>query len=95
MKNKSKIKKVLQMALQKYGEAAQNVIAIEEMSELTKAICKATRFYSNNEREAIIKEIADVELCLQSLKMIHQVKDDEINSIKIKKIDTLEERILS
>lgn len=61
--------------IDRYGESAQVDIAIEEMSELTKALLKYRRndeyIYRRNElRKDIIEEIADVSIMLEQLKII-------------------------
>lgn len=46
-------------------------MAIEEMSELTKEICKTFRGVYNEEN--LVDEIADVEIMLEQLKQIHDL----------------------
>ena len=60
----------------KYGYAMQQDIAIEEMSELIKAIIKLRRKeierkVTTLDVEHIAEEIADVEIMLEQLKIIH------------------------
>jgi hypothetical protein len=50
------------------------LISIEEMSELTKEICKYER-YENNEQK-IIDEIADVEIMIEQLKCLFDVHSE-------------------
>ena len=57
----------------KYGEEAQTRMAIEEMSELTKEICK--HFRGNDNLEHIAEEIADVEIMLDQLKMMFGLEE--------------------
>lgn len=56
-------------ALKQWGEEAQLKMAIEEMSELTKEICKAFRGKENPDK--VREEIADVEIMLTQLKKIY------------------------
>lgn len=49
---------ICRAALEAFGAEAQMVMAIEEMSELTKELCKHRRGRDNV--EAIAEEIADV-----------------------------------
>lgn len=71
-------KSILIKALNKYGAAAQEDICIEELSELIKAILKLRRSakyhqYSINDcMTNLIEEIADVEICIEYLKLIHE-----------------------
>lgn len=68
-----------------YGTLNQKLIAIEEMAELQKAIVKTIRQNSKENTEAIIEEIADVQVMLEQLKMIFscRTKIDEIMDAKI------------
>lgn len=52
-------------AIETYGEKAQKLMAIEEMSELTKEICKDFRGKLN--REHLIEEIIDVIITIDQL----------------------------
>ena len=58
---------ILTAAIEKYGEKAQEEVAIEEMSELIQAICHKHRGREHN----IAEEIADVEIMLRQLKLIN------------------------
>lgn len=63
-------------AVQKFGERAQILVAIEEMSELTKALLKYIRHEDFNQGdydaivESIAEERADVEIMLEQLNVI-------------------------
>lgn len=61
----------LQFIIDTYGTKVQEDIAIEECSELIKAICKNRRNPPDETRKGIIDEIADVEIMLEQLKIIH------------------------
>lgn len=61
----------LQFIIDTYGTKVQEDIAIEECSELIKAICKNRRNPSNETRKGIIDEITDVEIMIEQLKIIH------------------------
>jgi len=63
----------LQLIIDTYGTTPQIDMAIEECSELIKALLKARRGKDEPEvlRDAIIDEIADVEIMLNQLKIIH------------------------
>lgn len=84
-----------------YGFSTQSNIAIEEMSELTKSICKWHRSYSGssktetydcNERTAIIEEIADVFIMLCQLDYLLD-SGIEVSEMITKKLDRQLERI--
>ena len=75
-----------------YGADLQKQVAIEEMAELTKEICKDFRGKGN--REHIIEEMADVCIMLDQLMIIYDIKTNEmLDEIDIKTA-RLEERIL-
>lgn len=61
---------VLVNAIRKYGKRSQVDMAIEEMSELIKALCKERRndqWGDDNRQDAVFEEIADVAIMLQQL----------------------------
>lgn len=66
-------KVVYEKALQTWGVEAQIMMAIEEMSELTKELCKHHRGRPNI--EDIADEIADVTIMLEQLRLIFGVND--------------------
>lgn len=74
-----------------YGKPSQLVVAMEEMSELTKELSKNIRGASNV--NAISEEIADVEIMIEQLKLIFQNRS-EVDIIKAYKLRRLSERLL-
>lgn len=58
-------------ALDTYGVKSQEEIAIEEMSELVKALIKNRRYTSEETRADILEEIADVEIMLMQLILVY------------------------
>ena len=98
--------KIMQEAIDHYGEESQLDMAIEEMSELTKAICKYKRAVKERERDIccstaknviftendIMEEIADVLIMLEQLMMIFNCKQ-VVSVIASEKIRRLKERI--
>lgn len=69
-----------------YGVTNQKTKAIEEMSELIKAICK-------NDVKNIKEEMADVYVMLLQLRMIYGFSSEEIEEIKKEKIERTIERM--
>ena len=68
-----------------YGVKAQIPVWIEEMSELTKVLCKWTRKYDQLEGDlnmqllnSMKEEITDVTICLDQLKYVIQYMEDEL-----------------
>lgn len=90
---------VLRAAISTYGEKAQADMAIEEMSELTKAILKFRRAMGKVDdeecerlRENIVEETADVMIMLTQMIMLYDW-DNEIQSIVDYKVNRLYERL--
>lgn len=67
-------KYVYEHALDTYGIDAQVRMVIEEMSELTKELCKCYRGKAN--LDAIAEETADVTIMLEQLQMIFSINDE-------------------
>lgn len=83
-------REVLIKAITTYGHLPQIIVAIEEMSELTKELCKAQRGAQN--REHIAEEIADVEVMLEQLKLIYNITP-AVKSWKECKLKRLAQRL--
>lgn len=73
-------------ALRKWGVDAQVMMAVEEMSELTKEICKI--FRGKGTLDNLADEIADVLITLEQLKLIYDLGDivDEHMAAKIHRL---------
>lgn len=67
-------KEVYRTAIGKWGKEMQLTVAVEEMSELTKEICKHYRGELN--RDAISEEMADVYIMLEQMMMIFGNEED-------------------
>ena len=80
---------VYRMAVACFGKPPQKLMAIEEMSELTKAICKDFRGKLN--RENLVEEMADVQIMLEQLKIIYDAHEavDAAMELKIKRLRQL------
>lgn len=61
-------KAVLRKAIDTYGEESQAKMMIEEMSELTKELCKL--FRGEADTGHILEEMADVQIMLDQMRMI-------------------------
>lgn len=83
--------KIYKQAIKTYGKKAQKLMAIEEMSELTKEICKDFRGKLN--REHLIEEIIDVIITIDQLIMMYEISKEEIVSMCIRKMNRLKERL--
>ena len=82
---------ILKKAIDTYGAEPQLNVAIEELSELIKEICKHKRGADNI--EAIIEEMADVYIMLEQMQMIFDLGSTVIPVAMQKKIDRLEKRL--
>ena len=79
------IKELIRIA-EHYGPSNQSRQLIEEMAELTQALCKAQRVGTMvYNRENIIEEIADVEVMLYQMKHLLGCHE-EVTRIKQEKI---------
>ena len=81
----------LERAIKVYGKDMQLNVAIEELSELIKEICKKKRGEEN--REAIIEEMADCEIMLSQLQIIFNIRTGEIAAKAIEKMERLSKRL--
>lgn len=78
-------------AIQTFGEKNQTIVAIEELSELQKELCKLLRGSCDND-ERIAEEIADVKIMLdQLLEMLGL--GDMVNTFIRFKMERLQGRI--
>ena len=76
-----------------YGTKKQQDIAIEELAELQKAIIKYRREPSDKTKEAVVEEIADVQVMLEQLKMIFSCRS-KTDAIMDAKIDRQIKRVM-
>ena len=82
---------ILKAAISHYSVTVAKVITMEEMAELTKEISKSIR-YGDINTENIAEEMADVEICLEFLRLIYN-NAERVKEYKSQKIDRLAERI--
>lgn len=92
-------KEIMQLAIDSYGRVNQVIKTVEELSELSQALCKilTSKFTDDNSEifENIFEEMADVEIMIEQCKMIFYKSEDKINDYKNKKIKRLERRLMS
>ena len=81
----------IERAIETYGVDMQLNVAIEELSELIKEICKSKRGSDN--RDNIIEEMADCYIMLEQLEIIFDVKSSEIRLAIDAKLNRLEKRL--
>ena len=71
--------------INKYGEQQQDIVCIEELSELQKELTKSLRGKEN--RQHLIEEIAHCYISIDMIKKTHNINIDEINKEIKKKIN--------
>lgn len=83
---------IYEKLLDKYGDK-QLIVAIEELSELQKEICKYLRNHQIMKKD-IIEEIADVEIMLEQIKLYFNFDQKIIDAVKEMKLIRTKERML-
>ena len=81
---------LLDRAITTYGAPAQMDMAVEEMAELTKAICKVKRASCAAEAAAAlenaVEEMADVRIMLDQLRIIFHRSTEEAEEAKLERL---------
>lgn len=88
---------ILERAVETFGPGPQTDMMIEEMSELTKALCKYRRAVGGGADEAevsvrkdqVLEEMADVQIMLNQMVLIY----GDFNEQEIAKLLRLDERL--
>ena len=94
--------KIYRAAIEVFGGDMQVTVAIEEMAELTKELCKAQRvtFAGRgglgdgmiDNHDEIAEEIADVQIALEELMLLFGIPS-EVQKARKRKLERLEMRI--
>lgn len=90
---------IMTRAIYHYGGDAQTMKAVEELSELQQALCKYLCTKSAPAAEwqqkinNIVEEIADVEIMLQQIRLIFNIREGHVENIKNSKLGRLTERM--
>lgn len=81
---------LLDRAITTYGAPAQMDMAVEEMAELTKALCKVKRVRCAAEAKAAlenaVEELADVQIMLDQLRIIFGRSTAEAEEHKLERL---------
>ena len=81
---------LLDRAITTYGAPAQMDMAVEEMAELTKALCKVKRVSCAAEAKAAlenaVEEMADVQIMLDQLRIIFHRSTEEVEEAKLERL---------
>lgn len=84
---------VVKKSIEHYGADLQTVVCMEECAELIQAISKMKRGKDN--RDNLIEEIADVMICMEILKQVYGISDNEIQNYVCQKQNRSIERMKS
>ena len=82
---------VVQRSIEHYGKDVQSTVCMEECAELIQAISKEKR--GNSDKDHITEEMADVIICIEMLKQMYNITEDEIYSLVINKQERIIRRI--
>ena len=81
---------VYKAAIERYGTVEQMVVALEELSEAQKEICKHLR--GQGCLEHLAEEVADATIVLEQVRLIHDINDQVCKKMDYK-IERLRERL--
>ena len=73
--------------VERYGKKLQLIVAMEEMSELTKEICKMLRKGNTECTEEFKEELADVLVMMEQCRLMFGISQYEINDRANKKLN--------
>ena len=94
MKMKINNKDVLDKAIKKYGVEKQLLVCMEEPAELIQAISKVERYPEDSTRmQDLIEEMADVTICLEYLKLIYNIRQEELDEWINRKVKRISKKI--
>ena len=82
---------VVQRSIEHYGKDVQSTVCMEECAELIQAISKEKR--GKSDKDHLAEEMADVIICIEMLKQIYNITEDEIYSWVITKQERTIKRI--
>lgn len=82
---------VYRQARDVFGAKSQFVVALEELSETQKEICKFLR--GKGDPEHLAEEIADVQIMIEQVKMLCAIDESAVQEQMDSKIERLRERI--
>ena len=82
---------VVKRSIEHYGKDLQSTVCMEECAELIQAISKEKR--GKSDKDHLSEEIADVLICIEMLRQIYNITEDEIYSWVINKQERILRRI--
>lgn len=85
---------ILLQAIATYGENEQSRVAMEELAELIRALNKYHREKTDEHRQNLIEEMADVYIMLRQISIMYDISGEkEIEPVFHEKITRLRERL--
>ena len=84
---------VVKKSIEHYGADLQTVVCMEECAELIQAISKMKRGKDN--RDNLIEEMADVMICMEILKQVYGISENDIQNYVCQKQNRSIERMKS
>lgn len=84
---------IIDNAITHFGSVQQQVVAVEELSELQKEVCKSLRHERCDEH--LVEEIADVQIMIEQLIRIYDLDRLEIAQQQFAKLARLQDRIIA
>jgi len=81
----------LRKVINKFGKEAQCRQVMEECAELIQAVNKNLR--SAGAKENLIEEMADVGIMLDQLRIMFEIKEVEINKIRLEKMKQIKRMV--
>ena len=82
---------IIKRSIEHYGKDVQSTVCMEECAELIQAISKEKR--GKSDKDHLSEEMADVIICIEMLKQIYNITEDEIYSWVITKQERIIRRI--
>jgi hypothetical protein len=84
--------KIMNKALAYYGTVNQEIIVVEELSELQKEVTKDLR--GKLDIDHMTEEIADAEIAIKYLKLINHIPQENVDLIKKAKLQRLRNNLI-
>lgn len=87
---------IIERAIECYGQTTQTIVAIEELSELQKELCKVLRSIRTGEgygKSRMVEEVADVTIMLWQVEEMYKLDREEINGVINYKLERLKKRL--
>lgn len=85
--------KIYESILNKYGMEHQTRKAMEEMSELIQALNKMIDLPTESHRQAVIEEMADVEITIEQMRIGWKISRSELSDARIRKINRMRKHL--